>query len=137
VNGVQFKTADFLFQCAEMLAENIDELLNLWAESMKDCNNCPPFESHDHVYKLIDATLHGNAPWKCFTISYNGEATQPHPTWQISEWEVFYCDPDVVLSQMLGNPDFDGQFDYAAYVELDKAGMRCWNDFMLGNFAYR
>jgi hypothetical protein len=75
VNGVQFKTADFLFQCAEMLAENIDELLDLWAESMEDCDNSPPFESHDHVYELIDATLHGNALWKCFTISFNGKAT--------------------------------------------------------------
>jgi len=38
---------------------------------------------------------------------------------------------------MLDNPDFDNQFDYAPYVELDKAGQRRWNEFMSGNFSWR
>jgi hypothetical protein len=55
----------------------------------------------------------------------------------MGEWEVFYRDPDLVLRQMLENPDFDGQIDYAAYIGLDKTGKRYWSDFMSGNFAYR
>ena len=136
VNGVQFKTADFLFRRAEMSAGNIDDLLDLWAESMENSYDSPPFESHEHVYETIDATHYGDAPWKCFTVSYSGEASQPCPTWQKDIWEVFYRDPDVVLSQMLGNPDFHGQFDYASYVHLDKGGSRIWSDFMSGNFAF-
>ncbi len=137
VNGVQFKTADFLFQCAKMSAGNIDDLFDLWAESMENSYDSPPFESHEHVYETIDATHYGDALWKCFTVSYSGEASQPCPTWQKDIWEVFYRDPDVVLSQMLGNPDFHGQFDYALYVHLDKGGSQIWSDFMSGNFAFR
>ena len=136
-NSVQFKTADFLYRRAEMSAGNINELLDIWAESMENGNDPPPFESHEHLYQTIDATRHGDAPWNCFAVSYNGEITHPCPSWKTDEWEVFYRDPDVVLTQMLDNPDFDGQFDYAAYVGRDKSGKRCWSDFMSGNFAYR
>jgi len=136
-NGVQFKTADFLYRRAEMSAGNIDELLDIWAESMENTGGGPPFESHEDVYETIDATRHGDAPWRCLVVSYNGEATHDCPTWQKDEWEVLYRDPDVVLSHLLDNPDFDGLFDYAAYVGLDKSGKRYWSDFMSGNFAYR
>jgi hypothetical protein len=136
VDGVQFKTADFLYHGVEMSAGNIDELFDIWAESNKNGEDLP-FNSHEHVYETIDATQHGDAPWHCFAVLYNGEACHPCPSWQTGEWEVFYRDPDVVLTQMLQNPDFDGQFDYAAYVGLDKSGKRYWSDFMSGNFAYR
>src|SRR5258708_19341431 len=42
-NGVQFKTADFLYRRVEMSAGAIDELLDLWAESMEDSVPPPPF----------------------------------------------------------------------------------------------
>lgn len=135
-NGVQFKIADFLYRRAEMSAGNIDDLLDIWAESMENGED-PPFRSHEHVYETIDATQHGDAPWQCLVASYNGESSDSCPSWKKDEWEVFYRDPDLVLKQMLENPDFDGQIDYAAYVSLDKTGKRCWSDFMSGNFAYR
>ena len=136
-NGVQFKTADFLYRRAEMSAGNIDELLDIWAESMMESGEDPPFKSHEHVYETIDATKHGDAPWNCLVVSYNGEASNTCPSWQMDEWEVFYRNPDLVLRQMLENPDFNGQIDYAAYVGLDKTGKRYWSDFMSGNYAYR
>ena len=40
-------------------------------------------------------------------------------------------------TNMLDNPDFDREFDYAPYVEVDKSGQRRWNEPMLGNFAWR
>ncbi len=43
----------------------------------------------------------------------------------MDEWEVWYYDPHVILTQMLENQDFDGQIDYAAYVSLDKSGKQC------------
>ena len=135
-NGVQFKTADFLYRRAEMSAGNIDELLDIWGESTENGED-PPFRSHEHLYETIDATRHGDTPWNCLVVTYNGEASHPRPSWQMGEWEVFYRDPDIVISQMLENPDFDGQIDYAAYVGLDKTGKRCWSDFMSGNFAYQ
>jgi len=136
-NGVQFKTADFLYRRVEMSAGAIDELLDLWAESMENSVPPPPFDSHQHIYKTIDATQHGDAPWHCLVVSFNGVKSNPCPSWQTDEWEVWYRNPHVVLTQMLENPDFDGQIDYAAYVGLDKSGKRYWNEFMSGNFAYR
>ena len=135
-NGVQFKTADFLYRRAEMSAGNIDELLDIWAELMENGEE-PPFTSHEDLYETIDATRHGDAPWRCLAVSYNGEATQNCPTWKKDEWEVFYRDPGVVVSHLLDNPDFNGLFDYAAYIGLDTSGKRYWSDFMSGNFAYR
>ena len=38
---------------------------------------------------------------------------------------------------MLDNLDFYGQFDYAPYVDLDRAGQRRWNKFMSGNLSWR
>jgi hypothetical protein len=96
-NGVQFKTADFLYRRAEMSAGNIDDLLDMWAESMMESGEDPPFKSHGHVYETIDATQHGDAPWNCLVVTYNGEASDPCPSWQMDEWEVFYRDPDLVL----------------------------------------
>ncbi|KAN0125682.1 hypothetical protein V8E52_000889 [Russula decolorans] len=136
-NSVQFKTADFLYRRAEMSGGNIDELLDIWAESMMESGEDPPFKSHEHMYETIDATRHGDAPWNCLVVSYNGKASDACPSWQMDEWEVFYRNPDVVLRQMLENPDFKGQIDYAVYVGLDKTGKRYWSDFMLGNYAYQ
>ncbi|KAJ7868968.1 hypothetical protein B0H14DRAFT_3132512 [Mycena olivaceomarginata] len=53
------------------------------------------------------------------------------------EYEIWYRDPDVVIRNMLGNPDFDGEFDTTPYVELDRHGQRRWSDFMSGNFAWK
>jgi hypothetical protein len=133
---VQFKTAEFLYRRAEMSAGNIDTLLDIWAESMEPGEE-PPFVSHGDVYDTIDATRHGDAPWKCLAVSYSGEVNDNSPSWQKKEWEVYYRDPGVVITHMLDNPDFDGLLDYAAYVGLDKSGKRCWSDFMSGNYAFQ
>ncbi len=48
-NGVQFKTADFLYRRVEMSAGAIDELLDLWAESMED-SVPPPLLTHTSTF---------------------------------------------------------------------------------------
>ena len=37
---------------------------------------------------------------------------------------------------MLANPDFNGEFDYASYVEIGKNGQWRWGDFFSANFAW-
>jgi hypothetical protein len=119
-----------------MSAGNIDDLLDIWAESLENGED-PPFRLHEHIYETIDAMRHGDTLWQCLAVSYNGEASDPCPSWKMDEWEVFYRDSDLVVRQMLENLDFNGQINYAAYVSLDKTGKRCWSDFMSGNFLYR
>lgn len=135
-NEVQFRTADFLYRRVEMSAGNIDELMELWALDKAKRDELGPFTSYKHMYSTIDAIGLGDAPWKCFTVSYTGEVQADDPSWKSVEYEVWFRDPEVIMTQMLDNPDFDGQFDYAPYIGLDKSGKRRWSDFMSGNYAW-
>ncbi|KAF7290240.1 C2H2-type domain-containing protein [Mycena indigotica] len=51
-------------------------------------------------------------------------------------YEIWYRDPEVVIKNLLDNPDFDGLFDYRPYVEINPENKRRWSDFMSGNFAW-
>jgi len=88
------------------------------------------------MYECIDATRFRDAPWKCFTVGYAGNIGPDNPSWKSAEYEVWYHDPEVIMSQMLDNPDFDGQYDYVPYIGLDKTGKRCWSNFLSGNFSW-
>lgn len=134
---VQFLTGDFLYRQEEMSAGNIDTLLDLWALNMAKYDDCGPFSCYEHMYSTIDEIEKGDAPWKSFTTSYAGELDRNSPSWQLQDYEVWFRDPDVVIRNMLDNPDFNGQFDYVPYVDLDKSGQRSWNEFMSGNFSWR
>ena len=137
---------EFLYKKVEMSAGDVDELMDIWATSKAvddsdtdsdDSDHISPFSSHEHMYATIDEIKHGDAPWKSFTISYAGHLGPDPPSWQLQVYQVWYCDPDVVAKIMLDNPDFNGVFDYAPYVEVDKSGQRRWNEPMSGNFAWR
>lgn len=138
---VQFRTADFLYRQVEMSAANINELMDLWSTSLEkatlDGEVTGPFGSVEHMYATIDATKQGDVPWKCFVTGWGGQTTSSDPTWKTAEYEVWCRDTDEVVSQLLDNPDFDNQFDYASYVSLNKAGKRTWSDFMSGNYSWR
>ena len=135
---VQFRMADFLYRKVEMSAGNIDELMDIWATSKEVQEDLlGPFTSHEHLYATIDSIPHGDAPWKSFTVSFVGDIQTNAPNWQTTDYEVWYRDPMTVIKNMLDNPDFDKDFDYAPFVELDSAGERRWNEFMSGNFSWR
>lgn len=120
-----------------MSAGNINILLDLWALNMAKYDDLGPFSSYEHMYSAIDNIKHGDAPWKSFTTSYAGELHPNAPSWQLQDYEVWFRDPDRVIRNMLDNPDFDGHFDYAPYVDLDKTGNRKWNEFLSGNYSWR
>jgi hypothetical protein len=119
-----------------MSTKNIDYLLEQWALSLMKHGDLGPFENYQHLYETIDATKLGDAPWQCFQTEplATGEDA---PVWARQSYEIWYRDPEVVISNMLDNPDFDGAFDTAPYVHLDSNGKRRWHDFMSANFAWR
>ena len=131
----QFRMGEFLYKKVEMSAGDVDELMDIWATSNND--DLSLFSSHEHMYTTIDEIKHGDAPWKLFTVSYAGHLGPDPPSWQLQNYRVWYRDPNIVTTNMLDNPDFDGEFDYAPYVEVDKSGQCCWNELMSGNFAWR
>jgi hypothetical protein len=59
------------------------------------------------------------------------------PNWRHTTYEVWYRDPEVVVSNMLSSPDFDGQFDLCPYIDLDADGNRRWSNVMSANIAWR
>ncbi|KAJ6449989.1 hypothetical protein C8R45DRAFT_1057249 [Mycena sanguinolenta] len=125
----------FLFRKVQMSAKNIDFLLEQWALSLMKHDNLGPFENYEHLYKTIDATKLGDAPWQCFQTEPLADGDDA-PSWARQLYEIWYRDPEVVISNMLDNPDFHGAFDTKPYVHLDSNGKRCWHDFMSANFAW-
>ncbi|SJL14822.1 uncharacterized protein ARMOST_18293 [Armillaria ostoyae] len=134
---LQFRIADFLFRKVEMSQGNINELMELWTLTMLKHGDFGPFENHDKMYKFIDAIQQGSAPWKCFVTQVDANLPPNAPSWQQDQYQIWYHDPDVVISNILANPDFCNEFDVAPYVELGPDGKRRWCDFMSGNFSWR
>lgn len=133
---VQFQLADLLYRRAELSAGNIDSLLELWSQSMSGFGSAP-FENHEALHTTIDSSTLGDVPWQCLTTKFSEDVNEDAPSWMRTTYEVWYRDPDVVVSAMLSNPDFNGQFDLCAYVDLDAKGARRWSNVMSGNIAWR
>ncbi|PPQ95887.1 hypothetical protein CVT25_000389 [Psilocybe cyanescens] len=132
----QFHLGNFLYCKVEMSTGNINELMDIWSLSKDDKEAYYPFDSHMHMYETINSITNGDAPWRSFTASYSGEIGPNPPSWQLADYMVWYCGPTVVTKNMLDNPDFNQQYDYQSYIELDASGQHNWNEFMSGNFSW-
>jgi hypothetical protein len=88
------------------------------------------------MYATIDSSVLGDVPWQCM-VTEVPDVDEHAPSWKRTSYEVWYRDPEIVVSNMLSNPDFDGQFDICPYVELDANGERRWSNVMSGNIAWR
>ena len=135
---LQFETAEFLFTRDQMSAGHIDTLLDLWAASLLEHGDEPPFSNHTELYHTIDSTPLGDVPWEVFNLKYDRELPEDEvPAWMTSEYDVWFRDPRFVIRNLLSNPDFDGKFDYAPYQEYDASGNHRFQDFMSGNWAWK
>ncbi|KAJ2913015.1 hypothetical protein MD484_g7397, partial [Candolleomyces efflorescens] len=133
-----FRLADFLYREEEMSAKKIDYLLEIWALNKAKNDDLAPFNSYAEMYNAIDSIELGDSPWQSFSLNFADDRDNPADTpWKTASYEVWYRDPARVVSNILDNPDYDGQIDYAAYVEVNEKDQRCWSDFMSGNLAWR
>ena len=132
---VQFETADFLFKKAEMSQGNIDILMELWSSTTG--NSQAPFRDHRDMLATIDAIDGSGTPWQSFSAGYSG--TRPPndpPDWMLKDYTVFFRDPLAVVRSIISNPDFNGQFDYAPYMEFEDEKQRL-SDLMSGKWAWK
>ena len=114
----QFEMADFLFMKAEMSQGNVDILMELWASMPGDSQAL--FRDHREMLATIDAIDGGDTPWQSCTANYSG--TRPPnnpPDWMLTDYTVFFRNPLAVARSIISNPDFNGQFDYAPYMEFE------------------
>ncbi|KAI6144676.1 hypothetical protein BKA82DRAFT_4330895 [Pisolithus tinctorius] len=104
-NRLEFELAKFLFKCAEMPANQIDTLLEIWATLLLELGGNPLFANHTDLYCVIDSMSVGTVKWENFKITYK------------HKW--------------------DDQMDFMPYWEFNATSdQRCWEDFMLGNWAW-
>lgn len=120
-----------------MSASSVNELMEIWDTYMEPHDAYSPYTGTRELLATIDSSRLGDAPWYQLNITYDGDAGPFSPSWMSASYEVWFRDPVVVARNMLNNPDFRDEFDYAPYIELGRDGQRRWTDFMSGNFAWR
>jgi len=55
----------------------------------------------------------------------------------MAQHEVWFWDPLMLVHNMLSNPDFKDEFDYAPFQEYDGPDNHWFQDFMSGNWAWK
>ncbi|KAF8224104.1 hypothetical protein L208DRAFT_1513386 [Tricholoma matsutake] len=136
-NRLQFKVANFLFRRNQMSAGDINFILGLWEGSLAVHNDEPPFSNATDLYNTIDSTPLGDLAWESFSLQYNG--TQPAsniPSWMQAEYGIWFQDPQTLVQNLLSNPDFKSDFDYAPFQEYTTDGVHRFRDFMSANWAW-
>ncbi|KAF8234007.1 hypothetical protein L208DRAFT_1264234 [Tricholoma matsutake] len=134
---LEFEVADFLFHQNQMSSGDINFLLSLWAASLAVHGDELPFSKAMDMYNTIDSTPLGDLAWESFSLQYNG--TQPVnnvPLWMEAEYDVWFQDPHILIHNLLSNPDFKSNFDYAPFQEHTTDGAHHFQDFMSGNCAW-
>jgi hypothetical protein len=135
---MEFETTDFLYRRNQMSAGDIDILLDLWAASLLKHNDHLLFADHNDLYNTIDSIQVGEVPWQSFTTQYNGPRPESHvPSWMSANCEVWFQDPHAVIVNMLANPDFNGEMDFAPYKEFDDNDDRQFCNFMSSDWAWQ
>ncbi|KAJ3511752.1 hypothetical protein NMY22_g15551 [Coprinellus aureogranulatus] len=128
---------DAPWQCLQVeLQEDIDENSPSWKYHI--CTVCGPIWPILCSFCAKTAGLRVRVATGEGTGGYAATRGLPVPitSWKKKPYEVWFRDPDTVLANMLANPDFNGEFDYQPYVEVDRDGKRRWSDFMSGNHAW-
>lgn len=139
---VQFETADFLFRRNQMSAGDINIITGLWAASLTPHHDSPPFANAKAMYDTIDSTPLGDIPWQGFTLNYNGPPPETrglngeNPPWTTADYDIWFRDARLLVQEMLANPDFAGEFDFAPYQEYSADGQHRFENFMSGDWAW-
>lgn len=125
-----------MFTKARLSHPQINHLLDMWNASLRPFGARAPFSSFQDLYKTIDATVTGGAPWTSFTTRYTGPTpTNNIPPWMTDTFTVWYREPLAIIQSMFSNADFAADIDYAPYREYVD-GRRRWTNFMSGNWAW-
>ncbi|EGO03816.1 hypothetical protein SERLA73DRAFT_46520, partial [Serpula lacrymans var. lacrymans S7.3] len=139
---VSFETAEFLYRKEEMSADHIDTLLDLWkalfVKNKLFSEDTTPFTDHTNLHNTIDSTPIGGIPCKLFLLSYSGQMPQiDSPSWMSQSFDVWFCSPRALVHNILKNPEFKNEVDYAPLREFDHNGKQKWQNFMSGSWAWK
>jgi hypothetical protein len=135
-SAAEFEFAEFLYSKEQMSAGNITILMDLLA-AQGEGGSVPPFADANDLHNVIDATQVGAVPWEAFSIKYSGpKPAHNAPNWMSASYEVWFRSPLDVLENMIGNPDFATEMDYAPQQVFDRGGKRLYRNLMSGNWVW-
>ncbi len=135
---LQFETADFLFRRSRMSGGNINTLFKLWKASLPEYYEAP-FKSRNKLYETIDNIPFGELGWESFKMNYPYEGQSSgsgRPSWMDGQYEVWHRHSLKVLESLIGNPDFNGEFDYSLHQDYVN-GEHCFKNLLSRNWAWR
>ncbi|KAN0126225.1 hypothetical protein V8E53_015270 [Lactarius tabidus] len=112
----EFEFAEFLYSEVGMSAGKVDKLLEILAALYLE--RAPSFADHRDLYEQIDGIKQGDIAWDSF-----------------SEFEVWFCNPLLILENQIHNPDFKDEMDYAPQ-QIYYKGKHCYQNLMSGNWAW-
>ena len=114
----------------------IDDLLEIIAAMNAMTGGEGHFTTHKDLYNTINATNLGDAPWNHFNLNYQGKQSANSLSWQVEDFTVWFCNPLIVVHNLLSNPNFDGSFNYAPFQERDKDNNHWYENFMSRNWCW-
>jgi hypothetical protein len=132
----EFEFAEFLYSEVGMSAGKVDKLLEILAALYLEC--APSFADHRDLYERIDGIKQGDIAWDSFSVKYNRALLQsntPRFPWMDQEFEVWFCNPLLILENQIHNPDFKDEMDYAPQ-QIYYKGKHCYQNLMSGNWAW-
>lgn len=89
------------------------------------------------MYNIIDSIPLGNVPCEGFKVTYNGDIPEHNPpSWMMKTFEVWFWNPLQLLEAQIGNPDFNGEMDYAPKQVLGRNGKCQFTDLQSGDWAW-
>ena len=80
----------------------------------------------------------GDMPWQSFMLKYNGDLPDgevPAP-WMETGYNAWYQDPCTLIHNIISNPNFKGEFEYAPYQEYSDDGQHFFQDMMSGDWVW-
>lgn len=121
-----------------MPAQQIDTLLDIWTESLRNAGGHLLFANHKDLYKTIDAIQLGEVKWEYFSVKYTrtNDDNEQEP-WTEDTYDVWYRCPLQMIHNLLGNPLLASKMDYRPYWEYDTQTNECrFQDFMSGDWTW-
>lgn len=131
--------AGHLSRCNQMPASQINDLLQILAATQHPDEELP-FVNKQHIYDTINATILGDVPWQSFSVEFNGDVSKldhEGTPWKLKSYDVWFCNPHLILHNQLGNWDFAGEIDLCAKRVYDDKNKHWYQNFMSGNWPWR
>ncbi|KII88928.1 hypothetical protein PLICRDRAFT_698078 [Plicaturopsis crispa FD-325 SS-3] len=134
---IDFDFAYYHFVERESSISQINKALDMWAATVHQYGGGTPWANAQELYDTIDEIKLGNAPWKSYTIRYEGPLPPTPPKWMTESYELCTRDARQVLHLQLDTPDFKQKFEPVPYRQFNTKQERVYSNFMSGDWAWK